>query len=85
MLADLRQGPGAEEVGGPLGELTARELEVLGLIAQGLTNAGIADRLVISEHTVHRHVSNILGKLDAPTRSAASALAAQHGLVPKAP
>ncbi len=78
-----RRGPApAEALTGPLGELSRRELEVLELIAEGLTNQAIADRLVISEHTVHRHVSSILGKLGAPTRSAAAALAAQHGLAP---
>jgi DNA-binding NarL/FixJ family response regulator len=51
--------------------LTAREREVLALIADGLTDAQIAQRLVISEHTVHRHVSNILVKLSCSSRAAA--------------
>jgi LuxR family maltose regulon positive regulatory protein len=85
MLERLRRrGAAPEDVAGPLRELSRRELEVLELVAEGLTNQAIADRLVISEHTVHRHVSNILGKLDAPTRSAATALAVQHGLTPRA-
>jgi ATP/maltotriose-dependent transcriptional regulator MalT len=54
----------------PLG-LTARELEVLGLVAEGLTDPQIAERLIISEHTVHRHVSNILAKLSCSSRAAA--------------
>ena len=45
--------------------LTPREHEVLRLLAEGLTNRQIAERLVVSEHTVHRHVTNLLRKLDA--------------------
>ena len=65
----------------PSGVLTRRELEVVRLIAAGLTNADIAERLVVSEHTVHRHVSNILGKLGVPSRAAAASLAARRGLL----
>lgn len=65
---------------GPLGELTRRELEVLTLVAQGLTNHDIAARLVLSEHTIHRHVTNILRKLALPSRAAAASLAGRHGL-----
>jgi LuxR family transcriptional regulator, maltose regulon positive regulatory protein len=61
--------------------LTARELEVLGLLAQGLTNREIAERLVVSDHTVHRHVANILRKLGLPTRAAAAAWAARQRMV----
>ena len=53
--------------------LTAREREVLDLIAEGLTDRQIAERLVLSPHTVHRHVSNILRKLRLPSRAAAVA------------
>jgi DNA-binding NarL/FixJ family response regulator len=60
--------------------LTARELEVLELIAQGLPNREIATGLVISEHTVHRHVTNILRKLGVASRTAAAAYAHRHGL-----
>jgi ATP/maltotriose-dependent transcriptional regulator MalT len=60
--------------------LSARELEVLRLIAAGLTNAEIATRLVISEHTVHRHVSNILRKLGVSSRVAAASYAHRHDL-----
>jgi DNA-binding CsgD family transcriptional regulator len=60
--------------------LTVRELEVLGVIARGLANREIATRLVISEHTVHRHVSNILRKLGVGSRTAASAYAHRHSL-----
>jgi ATP/maltotriose-dependent transcriptional regulator MalT len=61
--------------------LTAREVEVLRLVAQGLTNAAIAERLVVSEHTVHRHLANILAKLGLSSRAAAAVWGAQHGLV----
>ena len=54
--------------------LTAREREVLGLVADGLSNAAIAKRLSLSDHTIKRHVANILLKLDLPTRAAAAAL-----------
>ncbi len=59
-------------------QLTRREQEVLGLVAEGLTNRRIAERLVVSEHTVHRHVTNILRKLDLPSRAAAAAHAARR-------
>jgi DNA-binding NarL/FixJ family response regulator len=61
--------------------ITRREREVLGLLAEGLTNRQIAERLVVSEHTVHRHVTNILGKLGLPSRTAAAALAVRSGLL----
>jgi pimeloyl-ACP methyl ester carboxylesterase/DNA-binding CsgD family transcriptional regulator len=54
--------------------LTEREREVLSLVADGLSNAGIAEQLKLSDHTVKRHVANILLKLDLPTRAAAAAL-----------
>jgi DNA-binding NarL/FixJ family response regulator len=60
--------------------LTAREGEVLRLVAAGLTNRGIANELFLSEKTVARHVSNIFTKLDVSSRSAATAYAYQHGL-----
>jgi DNA-binding CsgD family transcriptional regulator len=62
------------------GQLTPRELEVLRLIAQGKTNRAIAVELVLSEHTVARHVANILGKLDLPSRAAAAAFASRTGI-----
>ena len=61
--------------------LTSRELEVLKLIAGGLSNQAIAQRLRISEHTVHRHVANTLSKLDVPSRSAAVGQALRRGLL----
>jgi DNA-binding NarL/FixJ family response regulator len=61
--------------------LTARELEVLRLVARGKSNREIATALVISEHTVARHVQNIFGKLGVPSRAAAGAFAFEHDLV----
>ena len=61
--------------------LTAREVEVLRLVAQGRTNRAIADALVISEKTVARHLANIFTKLDVPSRAGATAWAYEHGIV----
>ncbi len=60
--------------------LSPRERQVLRLIAAGHTNQAIAAELALSEHTVKRHVANVLTKLDLPTRAAAAALAARVGL-----
>lgn len=54
---------------------------MLRLLADGLTNRQIAERLVVSEHTVHRHVTNILRKLALPSRTAAAAHAVRAGLL----
>jgi ATP/maltotriose-dependent transcriptional regulator MalT len=61
--------------------LTARELEVLRLVAHGLTNPEIAGKLFVSDHTVHRHLANILNKLSVSSRAAAVAQAARRGLL----
>ncbi len=66
-------------------ELSDRELEVLRLIADGLSNAAIADKLVISEKTVKGHVSNILSKLHMFDRTQAAVFAWQQGLMRKEP
>jgi DNA-binding CsgD family transcriptional regulator len=63
------------------GRLTAREVEVLRLVAAGRSNREIASTLVLSEHTVRRHLQNIFAKLDVASRAAATAYAYQHGLV----
>jgi DNA-binding NarL/FixJ family response regulator len=69
--------------GGPAARpaLTRRELDVLRLIAGGTGDRAAAERLALSEHTVHRHVSNILRKLGVPSRAAAVAHAARSGLL----
>jgi ATP/maltotriose-dependent transcriptional regulator MalT len=63
------------------GGLTARELEVLRLVAKGLTNQAIAEQLFVSDHTVHRHLANILNKLSVSSRAAAVAQGARRGLL----
>ena len=63
VVKQLLQPPGDD---GPLAALTPRELEVLGLMAEGRTNAGIARQLWLTEKTVETHVRSILGKLDLP-------------------
>lgn len=62
----------------PAASLTTRESEIIGLIADGKSNATIAIELDLSEHTVKRHVANILLKLDLPSRAAAAAFMARH-------
>lgn len=73
-------------VGGdaPPPEVTRRERDVLRLLAEGRTNRQIAEHLIVSEHTVHRHVTNILRKLALPSRAAAAAHAVRSGLVDRA-
>jgi DNA-binding CsgD family transcriptional regulator len=78
--ASVPRGPRASTRENPA-ELTAREVEVLGLVAEGLRNAEIAERLVLSQRTVDHHVSAILRKLGARTRGEATAEAARLGLL----
>ena len=61
--------------------LTPREAEVLSLVGEGLSDRAIAERLTISEHTVHRHIANIMAKLGVSSRAAAVAHAAKAGLL----
>jgi DNA-binding CsgD family transcriptional regulator len=77
-LACLR--PSVEPARRPAG-LTARELQVLRLVATGRTNRSIGEALQLSEKTVARHVANIFLKLDVSSRAAATAYAFEHGLI----
>jgi DNA-binding NarL/FixJ family response regulator len=77
-LLDARNVPGPITREHPL---TPRELQVLRLISSGRTNREIADELCLSGRTIDRHVSNILGKLDVPSRTAATTYAHNHQLV----
>ena len=73
-VARRREGPGG---------LTAREVEVLQLVARGMSNREIARRLVISPKTVGSHVEHIYDKINASSRATASLFAVQHGLLPE--
>jgi pimeloyl-ACP methyl ester carboxylesterase/DNA-binding CsgD family transcriptional regulator len=74
-------GPRADPATADEPHLTSREAEVLALVANGLSDREIAERLVLSPHTVHRHVANIRIKLGLPSRAAAVAAAARRGLL----
>jgi len=81
-VAELEESLHSPALAAPLvsasrGGLTKRELEVIRLVARGMSNQEIAEALVLSEHTVHRHVANVLGKLGVSSRSAAVAEAAR--------
>jgi pimeloyl-ACP methyl ester carboxylesterase/DNA-binding CsgD family transcriptional regulator len=75
---DPRRATRASDESAPL---STREAEVLRLVAEGLSDAEIAGRLIVSPHTVHRHVANIRAKLGQPSRAAAAAHAARRGLI----
>ena len=63
-------------------ELTEREREVLGLLADGLTNAAIAETLVVSVHTVRNHIANLSAKLGAHSKLEALSIAVREGILP---
>jgi DNA-binding NarL/FixJ family response regulator len=81
MLEEFRRGREETEISEPEGELTARELEVLELVAARLQNKEIAAQLVISEHTVKNHLKNILAKLHLRSRRQAAAYGVARGWV----
>jgi DNA-binding NarL/FixJ family response regulator len=64
-------------------DLTARELDVLGLLAEGLSNAAIAGRLFLSVNTVRNHVANVLAKLGVHSKLEALSVAVREGLLPR--
>lgn len=66
---------------GEKGELSERELEVLRLVAEGLTNPQVADRLYVSPRTVGFHLRSIYRKLGVPSRAAAAKAAFERGLI----
>jgi DNA-binding NarL/FixJ family response regulator len=81
-VASASRAPGAPKAAGASSPpLTRREVEVLGMLAEGLANKNIAARLGISEHTVKTHVASILTKLDAFSRAEAVAVGARQGLI----
>ncbi len=69
-----------DAVAGAADRLSEREREVLTLVARGFSDAGIAEQLLLSPHTVHRHIANIRTKLNLPSRAAAAAFAVRAGL-----
>jgi len=78
----LRAVGGGEDEGGALAGLTARELEVAKLVAEGLTNRELAERLFLSQRTVERHLARIFAKLDIPSRAALASLVVRARLDP---
>ncbi len=81
LVVNLRQAVSASSKPSATGPLTGREAERLRLVADGLSNREIADRLVLSQHTVKRHVSNILTKLGVSSRAAAVAKASRDAIL----
>ena len=80
VLAEAGQRPAADA--GTTGRAEQREVEVLGLIARGRSNAAVAERLFISRRTAEHHAQHIYAKIGVSTRAAAALFAVEHGLVP---
>ena len=81
LIEAFAQRPPSQDPPAGLAELTARELDVLRLVARGLSNGEIAKSLVVSEHTVKTHVAHLLHKLDLRDRTQAVVVAYESGLV----
>ena len=81
VIAEFARGPVQSPPPAELEQLTDRELEVLQLVAQGMTNAEIAERLILGEATIKTHVSNVLMKLGLRDRVKAVVYAYEHGVV----
>lgn len=81
LVQEVQVAQAADSLSPALADLTERELEVLRLIAEGLSNSEIAERLVIGKRTVKQHVSNILSKLHLADRTQAAIYAWRHGLM----
>jgi DNA-binding NarL/FixJ family response regulator len=83
-MTSIPRGPRPATRAAP-GSLTAREREILALLAEGLSDRDISRRLVISERTVHHHVSSVLSKIGVSSRTAAALEAARIDLATPAP
>jgi DNA-binding NarL/FixJ family response regulator len=82
VLRELEADPAPQLVGAVLPHgLTEREVDVLRLVAEGLSNREIGERLFISSNTAANHVRSILIKTDAPNRTKAAVFATEHGLL----
>ena len=79
-IASALQIDGTRSTPEPTHSLTDRELEILALVARGFSDTAIAEQLVLSPHTVHRHIANIRTKLSLPSRAAAAAYAVRAGI-----
>ena len=85
MLEEFGKDPGVRSPGAPYDELTQRELQVLQLAANGLSNKELAGKLVISEKTVRNHIANIFSKLQVNDRTQAILYGLRKGLITMPP